>query len=235
MKLSKEDIIFKQQIHPLFSSPVYTANAAYYENDVIDFDNIPMDEFYKEQVHPDLGDIGIQLISKNQNILLDKKYTAIKKLCDDAVHYYAYDNIKMSRHIKCSLTSSWMIVGYPGAKTNKHLHQNSVFSGIFYLKSGEDSGKLILSHPLMLPTVFSSTVTPQLDEYNMLNSKINVFSPKTNDIFIFPSHIPHEVSKNTSGEMRACIAFNYFLEGEISNDNTEKLHLQLANQYHTAI
>lgn len=215
----------RPEIVPLFPTPLYLCNAKYYTNDVINLDNINYDEFYDNG----LESSGKVLVSNDQNILTNKKYSVIKKYCDDAICDYTYNILGVSSKIKPILTCSWMLIGYPGAVTGNHLHQNSVFSGIFYIKSSETSGDLVLSQPSFIPTSFSTTIRPEIENHNIFNSKNFVYTPKDNDIVIFPSHVYHEVTKNNSEELRCAIAFNYFLEGNICQDNTENLSLNVGN------
>ena len=218
-----------QEILPLFSNPFYKARAKYYVNDVIDFDNINETLFFQKEVNLDIEEenCGKILISKNQNILLDDKFINIKKYCDAAVKDFAYENLKVNEDITFKVCSSWLIVGYPGSITNTHLHQNSVFSGVFYIKTKPNSGNICLTHPNIIPTAFSSTLQPTIEEYNILNSRMFVYTPKDNDIIIFPSHVSHNITRNNSNEIRCCIAFNYFAEGNISQSDTENLNIKV--------
>ena len=52
-------------------------------------------------------------------------------------------------------------------------------------------------------------------------------APNDCEIIIFPSHVEHEVTRNMSGELRCCIAFNYFVEGTISPANGERLSIRV--------
>ena len=218
--------LYDTNVFPAFSTPIYVSNAVDFE-EVIDFENIDQEEFFKEEFSPELGDIGTVLNSKNQNILLEERYSKIKEYCDAAVSQYAYDIIQIPKEIKLSLVCSWMIIGYPGAITSRHIHQNSIFSGVFYIKSPENAGNLLLSHPLSVPTCVSSTIRPLFKENNIFNSKIFAHKPNDCDIIIFPSHVEHEVTRNMSGELRCCIAFNYFVEGTISPANGERLSIRV--------
>ena len=69
-----------------------------------------------------------------------------------------------------------------GSITQKHIHQNSVFSGIFYIQSGPKSGDLLLTQTPSIPTAFPGTLQPTPTEINILNSKVWAYQPKINDI-----------------------------------------------------
>jgi hypothetical protein len=59
--------LYDTNVFPAFSTPIYVSNAVDFE-EVIDLENIDQEEFFKEEFPPELGDIGIVLNSKNQNI-----------------------------------------------------------------------------------------------------------------------------------------------------------------------
>ena len=94
--------LYDTNVFPAFSTPIYVSNAVDFE-EVIDLENIDQEEFFKEEFSPELGDIGTVLNSKNQNILLEERYSKIKEYCDAAVSQYAYDIIQIPKEIKLSL------------------------------------------------------------------------------------------------------------------------------------
>lgn len=67
---------------------------------------------------------------------------------------------------------------------------NLQLSGIVYLKVPKNSGKIIFYNPLNLNTA-------------------HCFTPKENEIFLFPSTLYHSVEPNLSQEDRISIAFNF--------------------------
>lgn len=207
-------------VHPLFSIPVYTTNITGYDNDVLDFDNLDSADYFLNQYTTEQS-----IITKNQNILLDSKFSHLKSIIDSAVEDYVFGLLKFPTHIKLKCVCSWIVLGYPGSTTKPHIHINSVFSGIFYLKSEENSGDLVFSVPPTYNTYATSTIFPVPVEFNMYNSTSWSIKPKTNDIIIFPSHLDHSVTENKSGEVRAALAFNYFVVGDVSYQNSNVLVL----------
>lgn len=194
-------------------------NAKNYKNNVIDLKNIPFEYFIKNERQKNTFN------SKNQNILLEDKFSQVKTIIDSATEEYIYNQLKFPTDVQLELSCSWMVLGYPGSRTNNHIHTNSIFSGIFYIHSEENTGDIIFSthHTHMGHT--SPTVRPNPVEFNVLNSLNWTIKPKTNDIIIFPSHLYHEVTTNTSDSIRCAIAFNYFLKGNISDRPSESLYM----------
>lgn len=211
-------MLVEKNVMPLFSAPVYTAHVENYDNDVLDFDNIDSSVY-------DIFDRTDNMLSKNQNILLEPEFAEIKYHVDTAMKDYTYNVLQIDSEITLNLVCSWVVVGGPNSMTPKHIHQNSIFSGIFYIKSEQGAGDLILTTPKSSTTFLPPVISPKMTGINIFNTKTWHITPKTGDIVIFPSHVFHEVSPNQSGQNRSCIAFNYFLTGPISNYGTETLFL----------
>lgn len=204
-------------VQPLFSIPVYSTQVEGYTNNVIDFDNIDYSQFMVNETQ------GLTFNSIDQNILLQDSFKDIKDIVDSGVEQYAYDFLKLPRELNLKLVCSWLVLGHPNSVTNYHMHVNSVFSGVFYIKSDENSGELVFKIPLSHLTYITPTIRPEPTEYNMLNSSTWSYQPVTNSLIIFPSHLQHSVSENLSGDFRCAVAFNYFLTGKVSDHNTAVL------------
>lgn len=207
------------KIHPLFSTPLYHTCIKNYVNDVIDFNNIQFDNFFQNSNQFNT------LNSINQNILDEIMFENISNIIHENVKIYVYDILKISKDVNLFRTCSWMLIGYPGSVTSPHIHKNSIFSGIFYLKSEENSGDVIFSTSPSQLTYISPAVSPEVTETNIYNSYYWSVPVKTNDLLIFPSHLNHSVTHNKSDKIRCAIAFNYFLSGTISNKNTQTLNI----------
>ena len=163
---------------PLFSIPVMKYNVKEYKNDIVDFDNITLENFYKNEIQKNTFN------SINQNILLEEKFCELREIIDKGIEFYIYDQLKFSRDVIPYLTCSWMFLGYPGSITNKHIHSNSVFSGIFYLKSEKKSGDIVFSASHAQLTYTTPTIRPNPTEYNIFNSMAWGITPEKNDIII---------------------------------------------------
>lgn len=198
------------QIYPLFSTPLYHASVVNCISDIV----VEEKDFFENQNQYNTYN------SRNQNILDEDRFKEISDIVDEHVGTYAYDILKISKQTKLQRTCSWMVIGKPGSVTAPHIHRNSIFSGIFYVKSEENAGEIIFSTQ---PT--HSIISPDLEEKNIYNSESWSISVKTNDILVFPSHLNHSVSCNNSGDIRCAIAFNYFLTGVISNQETQVLNI----------
>ena len=87
-----------------------------------------------------------------------------------------------------------------------HIHGESIFSGVFYVKATEGNGKINFTHPAVnIPYHLPALI---IDQWSNLNSS-NVFHyPQPGKLLLFPSWISHYVEPNLLDEERISIAFN---------------------------
>lgn len=202
-------------IFPVFSVPLYQSKIS------IDNKNL-----YDRICRENFIDTNKNVKSKrtvNQNILLEHSYQDIYTEIKSCLHQFVHSELKLSCNLKC--VCSWAVLGETGSITHNHLHTNSVFSGIYYVKSNKDNGDLMFSVPQTHNTFCNSVIELEPTEYNILNSKSWKFVPESGEIYIFPSHMYHGVTENKSSETRCCIAFNFFIDGMFSSDPTSQLHV----------
>ena len=208
----------KVLLQPLFSTPVAVYALQNFSNNYCDVDNYNTEEFFVNEKQTNVVN------HKSKNILLENGYEDLKQKIDIVMSNFVYEVLCFPREATLKLSCSWLTIGLPGSKTRNHYHNNSVYSGILYLKSiPEKSGDLIFS--THNSTYSTNTVRPKPTELNLLNSTAWTIEPKTGDVVVFPSHLAHEITENISGENRAAIAFNYFFEGNISEGETDSLYL----------
>lgn len=207
------------KIFPLFSTPLFHTNIKSYVNDVIDLNNVPKEKFFGNNYQDNT------INSIDQNILLDSKFKNLLNIINNEMAKYVYGHLRISTNISLKLICSWMVIGYPNCKTSLHMHTNSLYSGIFYIKSESNSGSIIFEAPQSQLTYSNPAIKPNVIDYNIYNSLSWSIQPKTNDLLIFPSHLHHRVTENISSSCRCAIAFNYFLTGMIGNQPTRMLEI----------
>ena len=134
------------------------------------------------QSHEILGDNEGQI-----NDLLGEKLLKISK-------EYLYsdlgaDNYSNETNFKIS---GWCVVLLSGGKQLRHIHPDSLVSGVLYLK------------------VPKSVSDPSNNDGNLLFPAFNQLSvtPEAGKVILFPSYLPHETVDFSSDEERICIAFN---------------------------
>ncbi len=105
------------------------------------------------------------------------------------------------------LGNMWANVNYPGNFNRPHLHPNSLFSGVYWVKTPEKSGSLMLYEPR--PGVH--TTMPNRKEGKLppeLWREVH-YQPKAGTVVMFPSWLWHEVRANESNQTRISVSFNF--------------------------
>jgi uncharacterized protein (TIGR02466 family) len=106
------------------------------------------------------------------------------------------------------ITSSWVnIADSRSSMMNHHTHEHT-FSGIFYLKFPENSGKLCLINE-GVNTMWNGAKL--IDQKINLNAESVKIEPSEGDIILFPSYLPHSVDTNNHDDERISISFNILL------------------------
>ena len=148
--------------------------------------------------------------SEDTKLLHNEKFSDVKKRVESHLYFFAHNFLGISKLVKFELQNSWMIKHTPEDYAPNHFHENSIFSGIFYLKVNQNSGELIFKKNSMWENIFPKSLNLPIEQYNNFNCKEWKILPEPGDIIIFPSHLDHRVNKNLSGEDRYSVAFNFF-------------------------
>ena len=109
------------------------------------------------------------------------------------------------------LGNMWANVNPPGGYNRSHLHPNSFFSGVYYIKAPKNSGALKLIDPrpgaqVIMPRRKPGELPPQF--WRDVN-----YAPLDGRIIMFPAWIWHEVETNMSQELRISVSFNFIQKG----------------------
>jgi uncharacterized protein (TIGR02466 family) len=92
-----------------------------------------------------------------------------------------------------------------------HLHTNSHFSVVYYVKVPPNSGNLILRNHVVTNDMFSLPTSNH--NLNPLCYRTYSLTPKEGMMVIFRSNIEHMVQANMSNEDRVSIAMNMVIDG----------------------
>ena len=109
------------------------------------------------------------------------------------------------------LGNMWANINPPGGYNAPHVHPNSLFSGVYYIKSLKNSGRLSCIDPrpgvqLNMPTRKKG----ELPKY--LWREVNL-EPKEGRIIMFPYYLWHSVEPNESNDIRISVSFNFIQHG----------------------
>ena len=139
-------------------------------------------------------------ISLNEPVIADLKQHIIR----ESQNYLKSINLK--KDIK--LGNIWFNVNEFKDFNISHIH-SGILSGVFYLKTPTECGKIVFQSPYMelMDTVFCESLTKE--NCNIYNSTSWEFDPIANQLLIFPSFLRHYVEPNLNlNEDRMSISFN---------------------------
>jgi len=109
------------------------------------------------------------------------------------------------------LGNMWANINPPGAFNRPHIHPNSHFSGVYYIKAPKNSGSLVCSEPrsgahMVMPTRKEGRPPKHLWREVHLE-------PITGRVIMFPSWLWHSVETNKSDDIRISVSFNFIQKG----------------------
>ena len=123
-----------------------------------------------------------------------------------------YQRLNYSDETTPMMDNMWANVNYKYAYNKNHIHPGAQWSGVYYIKSPEESGNIWFTDPRaqlsMDMTLYNSSKRP--------NSQIRevYYKPVEGRLIMFPGWLTHEVEMNKSdlkGEKghRVSISFNF--------------------------
>jgi len=196
-------------ICPLFSVPFYISEIELDDNEISVLSN---SKFEKK---------GSLDLTVNKYLLNTKEFARIKKTVNSHIHNYTKNVLQIKDNIKFTITTSWGVRCKPQDYSHMHFHGNSIFSGVVYFNTDKDSGFFKVYN-----SGVNRTIIYNYTDFNIFNSTSWSFTPKKGNIYLFPSHVTHEITKNNSNIERYSIAFNTFFSGEILYEDLSDINIQ---------
>ena len=120
-----------------------------------------------------------------------------------------YDNEHIDRHAR--LGNMWANINPTDGMNQPHIHPNSLFSGVYYVKSQPNAGRLKIYDPrpgvqFIMPT--RKPGNPGKDMWRDAN-----IEPVVGRIIMFPAWLWHAVEPNKSNDIRISVSFNFIQDG----------------------
>ena len=109
------------------------------------------------------------------------------------------------------LGNMWANINPPGSMNRAHIHPNSLWSGVYYVKAPENSGDLKIDDPRSS----ASMIRPKQKE-GKLPSRLfreTNYKPIAGRCIMFPSWLMHCVDPNESNDIRISVSFNFLQKG----------------------
>jgi uncharacterized protein (TIGR02466 family) len=109
------------------------------------------------------------------------------------------------------LGNMWANINYKDGYNKPHVHPNTLFSGVYYIKTSPNCGQLICTDPRPgIQTVMPTRIKgkPPKDLWREVH-----LDPIEGRIIIFPAWLWHSVEPNESNDIRISVSFNFIQEG----------------------
>lgn len=136
-----------------------------------------------------------------KNILDEYKLCSLKKYVLDMGAEFT----KKLHQNKCTLSikESWVNYSAKHQYQNKHCHYSrpSMLSGVYYLQTNTQDGKLTFYPPSK--AMVDQTKTPTMLTYTSID-----YTPEPGKIILFPSWVEHSVRANMTDATRVSVSFN---------------------------
>ena len=109
------------------------------------------------------------------------------------------------------LGNMWANINPPGGMNRAHIHPNSLWSGVYYIKALPNSGYLKIDDPrssaaMVRPKQKKGELPPRL-------FRETHYEPIAGRCIMFPSWLMHCVDVNESNDIRISVSFNFLQKG----------------------
>lgn len=113
-----------------------------------------------------------------------------------------------------AITGCWANIQRKNSTFNVHSHPNSFLSGVYYVKTPANSGKIVFKKRIV------NDIVPLFKQPNELNEALHKCAPEAGMMLLFPSWLEHYVERNGSDESRISISFNLMFRGLLGSNPT---------------
>ena len=143
------------------------------------------------------------------NILLDAAEIALDEM-----------TIKRDSHY---ITCMWANTAPIGTAHGEHIHSNSIYSGVLYLRTPEGSGPTLFTDPRPIVNMLRPDYETPSPLY--LGARWGQL-PKKGDLIMFPSWLPHSVeavprNDELGDEARITLSFNIMIRSKVKFDTAK--------------
>ena len=109
------------------------------------------------------------------------------------------------------LGNMWANINYKGGFNKLHIHPNSLWSGVYYVKTPKECGHLKIEDPRSLSLMVRPRKTKKKEPQHLCREVY--FEPVAGRLIMFPAWLNHMVETNQSDEPTISISFNFLQKG----------------------
>ena len=146
---------------------------------------------------------------------------------DSVKNYFSTIGIDTSHLQFLRLGVVWANINSKYSYHTFHTHENSYYSGCYYVKVPTASGDIVFKDPRSSMRSFELSPNENQKFSDAVIRQIPV-NPLPGSIVLFPSWLEHEVQQNLTDDDRVSIAFNIIPDYEKLGKKTEEVRLKNA-------
>jgi|TARA_R100001443_G_scaffold108633_3_gene119259 uncharacterized protein (TIGR02466 family) len=123
--------------------------------------------------------------------------------------YQAQNKIYIEEHLDSEpfLGNMWSNINPKGAMNRSHIHPNSLWSGVYYVKAPKNCGHLKIDDPRSIALMSRPRLKNK--EHPMRLWREASFEAIAGRLIMFPAWLTHCVDPNMSDELRISVSFNF--------------------------
>ena len=153
------------------------------------------------------------MTSTDNYVLKHKGLSKLYVELNDSLNNYFRQVYSAKDDVSLYITQSWINYTKEFQYHHKHLHPNSILSGIVYLDVDENNDRI-----LFYKHEDKSNINIPHKEWNRYNSVSWWLPAKTGTVYIFPSTLTHMVETKKENNLRVSLSFNTFVKGNLGRD-----------------
>lgn len=159
--------------------------------------------------HPNVYNVR----SVDTHVLDAPEMRSIRSFAAERINDYARKIISSDPKLEFYITQSWLNYTQKGEAHHRHVHTNSLISGVLYVNAKKECDGICFYRN-------SGAQISVSDEYvNWYNAPSWCLGVGIGDVVLFPSSLSHGVEQTTGEHTRISLAFNAFVRGNIGSEN----------------
>ncbi|MGW8182337.1 MAG: putative 2OG-Fe(II) oxygenase [Burkholderiales bacterium] len=158
--------------------------------------------------HPNVANVR----SVDTRVLEAPEMQSIRSFVLDHINQYARKIISADPNLEFYLTQSWLNYTQTGQSHHRHVHTNSLISGVLYVNAKKEVDGICFYRNS------GAQISVSDQHVNWYNAPSWCLSVSVGDVVLFPSNLSHGVEQTTGEHTRISLAFNAFVRGQIGTE-----------------